>query len=146
MSLCVIDSAGVKTDMYLPFKQMNGEMKQLGKTLINLDAQQVYHTGDSLWLGTVRPPADFIFKIQDEKADFILSRMVEKISGKEYVMVVNRSFKKQQKMTFQVKDSVEKMKEISKINGKPVKSSFIKATNQITESFLPGEGKLFQMN
>ncbi|GLU51319.1 hypothetical protein Dfri01_07800 [Dyadobacter frigoris] len=146
MSLCVIDSAGVKTDMYEPFRQMNGEMKQLGKTLINLDAQEVYHTGDSLWLGTVRPPADFILKIQDEKADFILSRLVAKSSGEEYVMVVNRSFKQSRKMTFQVKDSVKKMKEISKINGKPVKSSFRAETHQITESFLPGEGKLFQIN
>ena len=146
MSLCVIDSAGVKTDMYEPFKQMNGEMKQLGKTLINLDAVEVYHTGDSLWTGTVRPPADFIFKVQDEKTDFILSRLVEKSSGKEYVMVVNRSFKKPQKTTFQIKDPVRKIKEISKTNGKPVKSSFDKRTHEITESFLPGEGRLFKIN
>lgn len=146
VSLCVIDSAGVKTDMYEPFRQMNGEMKQLGKTLINLDAQEVYHTGDSLWVGTVRPPAGFIFKIQDEKADFILSRLVEKTSEKEYVMVVNRSFKQPRQMTFQVKDSVKKIKEISKINGKPERSKFVFETHQITESFLPGEGKLFQIN
>lgn len=146
MQQSVIDSAGVKTDMYEPFRQLNGEMKQLGKTLIRLDAQEVYHTGDSLWLGTVRPPADFIWKLTDTKGDYILSRMTEKNTGKTYLMVVNRSFKNSGRATFQIADSVKKVMEISKVNGKSTRSSFDPEKHMITEEFQPGEGKLFALN
>lgn len=141
----VIDSVGVKTDMYEPFRQMNSEMKQLGKTLINLDAMEVYHTGDSLWLGTKLPPADFIAQVSDKKAEVILSRFVDKTSGKQYLMVVNRSFKKPAQLTIQLKDSVKKVTEISNVTGKPVKAPFDSKKHSISESFLPGEGKLYAL-
>lgn len=139
----VIDSVGVKTDMYEPFQKMNGEMKQLGKTLINLDAQEVYHTGDSLWLGTALPPASFIAQVENKKAEVILSRFTDKSSGKQYLMVVNRSFKKPAQLSLKLASSVKGLKEISKVNGKPVKTTFDKKNHLLVESFLPGEGKLF---
>lgn len=145
MYKCVIDSAGVKTDMYSPFQKLNGEMKQLGKTLINLDAMEVYHTGDSLWLGTKLPPADFIAQVTDKKAEVILSRFVDKTSGKQYLMVVNRSFKKPAQLTIQLKDAVKKVSEISNVTGKPVKAPYDSKKGSITESFLPGEGKLYAL-
>lgn len=146
MMQSVIDSVGVKTNMYGPFRQMNLEMKQLGKTLINLDAQEVYHTGDSLWTGTSHPPVDFAWKIQDPKADVIFSRLTDKSTGKEYLMIVNKSFKLAKTFTFQANGSVKKMKEISKVNGKPSRSDFDRKKRTITTSFLPGEGKLFALN
>lgn len=141
----VIDSIGVKTDMYEPFKKMNGEMKQLGKTLINLDAMEVYHTGDSLWLGTKLPPADFIAQVSDKKAEVILSRFVDKTSGKQYLMVVNRSFKKPAQLTIQLKGALKKVTEISNVTGKPVKAPYDAKKRSISESFLPGEGKLYAL-
>ena len=146
MMQSVIDSVGVKTNMYEPFRQMNLEMKQLGKTLIHLDAQEVYHTGDSLWIGTSHPPVDFAWKIQDPKADVIFSRLTDKSTGKEYLMIVNKSFKLPKTFTFQANESVKKMKEISKVNGKPSRSDFDRKKRTITTSFLPGEGKLFALN
>ena len=141
----VIDSVGVKTDMYKPFQQMNSEMKQLGKTLINLDAMEVYHTGDSLWLGTKLPPADFMAKVSDKKAQTILTRFAEKKSGKQYLMVVNRNFSKSQPLIIELNASVKNVKEVSKITGKPVKSAYNSKGHTITETFLPGEGKLYAL-
>jgi hypothetical protein len=142
----VIDSVGVKTDMYEPFQKMNSEMKQLGKTLINLDAQEVYHTGDSLWIGTALPPANFIAQLEDKKAEVILSRFTHKISGKQYLMVVNRSFRKSASFTVLLDHSVKKVIEISKSTGKPVKSSFDSKKHSISDQFLPGEGRLYSLN
>jgi hypothetical protein len=142
----VIDSVGVKTDMYEPFQKMNREMKQLGKTLIQLDAEEVYHTGDSLWLGTSRPPATFIAQVQDQQAEVILSRFSDKKSGKQYLMVVNRSFHKAPVLTVQLTDKIKSMKEISKSNGKAVKTAFNTKSHTITASFMPGEGKLYALN
>ena len=145
MYKCVIDSAGVKTDMYEPFRQMNGEMKQLGKTLINLDAVEVYHTGDSLWLGTKLPPDNFVATVSDKKAEIILSRFIDKSSGKQYLMVVNRNFNKSQPLTLLLDPSVKSVKEISKTTGKAVKSNFDPKAHSIAETFLPGEGKLYAL-
>jgi hypothetical protein len=142
-STSMIDSTGAKTDFYAPFKELNGQMKQLGKTLINLDAQQVYHTGDSLWIGTALPPADFVAQVDDKKAEMILSRFTDKSSGAQYVMVVNRSFKKSQTITIQLLPSVKKVREISKATGKPVKVAYNPNNQTFTETFLPGEGRLY---
>ncbi|CAG4999859.1 hypothetical protein DYBT9275_02328 [Dyadobacter sp. CECT 9275] len=146
MYKCVIDSAGVKTDMYEPFKKLNGEMKQLGKTLINLDAVEVYHTGDSLWLGTTRPPDQFMAKVSDPKAQTILSRFKDKSSGKQYLMVVNRNFNRSQPLTIRLDSSVKKVKEVSKQTGKTVKAPYDAKANTISQTFMPGEGKLFVIN
>ncbi len=142
-STSMIDSTGAKTDFYEPVAILNGQMKQLGKTLIKLDAQQVYHTGDSLWVGTTLPPADFIAQVADKKAETILSYLTDKTTGKQYLMVVNRSFKKSNLLTLQLNGSVKQLKEISKATGKPVKTPFDPEKHSLTETFLPGEGKLY---
>ncbi|CAG4999856.1 hypothetical protein DYBT9275_02327 [Dyadobacter sp. CECT 9275] len=144
-STSMIDSTGVKTDFYEPFRELNSQMKQLGKTLIHLDARQVYHTGDSLWIGTVSPPADFIAQIDDKKAELILTRFTDKTSDKQYLMVVNRSFKKSQPVTVMLNGSVRKVKEISKTTGKPVQAPFDPKNHRLTETFLPGEGRLYTL-
>ncbi|GAB2763444.1 hypothetical protein GCM10027275_00560 [Rhabdobacter roseus] len=146
-SPCIIDSAGVKTDLYEPFKILNGEMKQLGKTLIRLDAREVYHTGDSLWLGTAHPPADFVWKVLDENADVILSRFTDQATDtQEYIMVVNKSFKEAKELSFRVGSSVKRVKEISKATGKPVQVPFDPKTHTLKATFLPGEGRLYSLH
>jgi 23S rRNA-/tRNA-specific pseudouridylate synthase len=106
---------------------------------------EVYHTGDSLWLGTRLPPDHFIAKISDKTAETILSRFKDKKSGKQYVMVVNRSFKKSQPLDIKLDVSVRKVREISKITGKPVKTSYNPKEHTISGTFLPGEGKLYAL-
>jgi len=145
-STSIVDSTGGKTDLYESFKMLNGQMKQLGKTLIHLDAQEVYHTGDSLWIGTTLPPKDFPAQIADKKTEAIISRFTDKTTGQMYLMIVNRSFKKSNEITISLHDSVKKMKEISKESGKPVKSRFDSKKHSITENFLPGEGRLYAVS
>ncbi len=146
MSPCIIDENGAKTDLYEPFRILNGEMKQLGKTLIRLEAREVYHTGDSLWIGTTQPPANFLWKVSDDGADVILSHLVDPNDGKEYIMVVNKSFKDAGRYTFNIKNSIKNIKEISKTTGKPIKSAYDPLIHSITETFLPGEGKLYALD
>ena len=139
----VIDSLGQKTDLYEPFKALNSQMKQLGKTLIHLDASEVYHSGDSLWMGTKLPPTDFLLLPVDPKSELILTHFKDKHSTKEYVMVVNKSFRESRTITFRVKDRVRNMKEISNASGKTITSAFDSKKHSITQAFLPGEGKLY---
>ncbi|CAG4999862.1 hypothetical protein DYBT9275_02329 [Dyadobacter sp. CECT 9275] len=139
----VIDSLGQKTDLYEPFKALNFEMKQLGKTLIHLDAKQVYHSGDSLWMGTKQPPADFIWLPADSKSEVILSLYRDRRNGNQYVMAVNKSFSTARELTFRINKSVKKVARISAITGKAEKAPFHAREHTITETFLPGEGKLY---
>lgn len=139
----VIDSLGQKTDLYKPFQQFNAEMTQLGKTLIHLDAVEVYHSGDSLWMGTKPVPVDFFFKPTESSSQLILSHFKDQNSKREYVMVVNKSFKESRNFTFKLTGKIKKVQEISKVNGEGEKDLFDKKSNRLTESFLPGEGKLY---
>ena len=139
----VIDSLGQKTDLYEPFKTFNSQMKQLGKTLIHLDAREVYHTGDSLWMGTKVPPADFMLLPVDPESEVILTYFKDQQSPKEYVMVVNKSFRESKSLIFRIKDPVKRVKEISSVSGKPVGSPFDPRKHLMTQAFLPGEGKLY---
>lgn len=139
----VIDSLGRKTDLYEPFKAFNAEMKQLGKTLIHLDAIEVYHSGDSLWMGTRLPPADFLLLPADPKSEVILTLFKDQHSSREYIMVVNKSFRESRTITFKAQDRVSGLQEISNTTGKPVKSPFDRKKHRITQAFLPGEGKLY---
>lgn len=139
----VIDSLGQKTDLYEPFKAFNSEMKQLGKTLIHLDAREVYHSGDSLWMGTKVPPSDFMLLPVDPKSEVILTHFRDQLSSKEYVMVVNKSFRESRTITFRVQNRVRRLKEISNVTGKAVRFPFDPKKHIITQVFLPGEGKLY---
>lgn len=139
----VIDSLGQKTDLYKPFQQFNSEMTQLGKTLVHLDAVEVYHSGDSLWMGTKPVPADFILKPVEPSSQIILSRFKDQNNNQQYVMVVNKSFKEAKKFAFHLDGKVRKVQEISKINGQAQKAPFDRKSNLLTENFLPGEGKLY---
>jgi hypothetical protein len=142
----VIDSLGQKTDLYEPFKAFNAEMKQLGKTLIHLDAKEVFHSGDSLWMGTKRPSPDFLWLPADPASSVILTHFKDQHSTAEYVMVVNKSFREPKSFTFKVQDSVKRIAEVSKTSGNPKNLAFNKKTKLITESFLAGEGKLYRIN
>lgn len=113
----VIDSLGQKTDLYKPFQQFNAEMTQLGKTLIHQDAVEVYHSGDSLWMGTQPVPADFFFQPIESSSQLILSHFKDQNSKREYVMVVNKSLKESRNFIFQLTGKIKKVQEISKGNG-----------------------------
>lgn len=142
----VIDSLGQKTDLYKPFQQFNAEMTQLGKTLIHLDAVEVYHSGDSLWMGTKPVPTDFVMKPLESASQIIFSHFKDQNSGRKYVMVVNKSFKESQKFTFQLAGKIKKVQQISKIDGSMQNTLFDKKSNRLTENFLPGEGKLYYLS
>jgi hypothetical protein len=136
---------GKKSDLFDYVKGLNAEMHQLGKMLINLDAIAVYHTGDSLWLGTTHPPADFLLQTTNKKDDLILSHFKDRKTGANYVMVVNKSITDKLSCTLQASSSIIAIQEISKTTGKPTKTTYNKKTHQLKEMLLAGEGKLFKV-
>ena len=142
----IIDSCGNKTDLYVPFQQLNHQMKQLGKILIGLDSQDVYHTGATIPEGTERLPSDFIIRPENDKTELLVTNFAQKDTSRKYIMVVNRSLEKEQVVRFKMGDEVTSLKKISSASGKPQKARFNRTKHILKTSLLPGEGKLYQLN
>lgn len=141
----IIDPSGNKTDLYIPFKALNFEIKQLGKTLVGLDAIKVYHSGTTIPTGTVRPPANFIWQPQNASQAMIISQLTDPVSGKEYIMVVNKSFTTSNTFSFTVASTVANVKVVSKVTSLEEATNFVLASHSLSDTFLPGEGKLYAL-
>lgn len=141
----IIDAAGNKTDLYVPFKALNFEMKQLGKTLVKLNANAVYHTGTTIPTGTVRPPANFVWQSQNAAHNMIITQFTDAASGKEYIMVVNKSFTSGNTFGFVTAAHVSNVKVVSKVTGLEEATSYSAVSHSFFDSFLPGEGKLYAL-
>lgn len=141
----IVDPSGNKTDLYVPFQALNFEMKQLGKTLVGLDAIKVYHSGTTIPTGTVRPPANFIWQPQNASQAMIISQLTDPVSGKEYIMVVNKSFTSSNTFAFTVASTVANVKVVSKATSLEEATNFVLASHSLSDTFLPGEGKLYAL-
>lgn len=139
----IVDAEGNKTDLYAPFTQINGEMKQLGKTLINLDAMDVFHAGLSIPSGTKRTPSDFIWKTENEDEPMLITHFVNPANNRIYIMVVNKSLTESKSFSFKTGGVVTNIKGISKTDGLEMAVDYKAADHKLTDSFLPGEGKLY---
>lgn len=141
----VIDSNGLKTDLYGPFQKINGEMKHLGKTLMHLEAKEVYHSGLVVPMGVKPLPTDFIFQPLNTADEMILSYLVDKTKGKKYIMVVNKSLKENKQFSFKLPETVKKIVQISKDSDAQLKTNYKTRTGLMDDTFLPGEGKLYEI-
>ncbi|WP_316817538.1 hypothetical protein [Pedobacter nyackensis] len=141
----IVDAQGNKTDLYAPFTVINAEMKQIGKTLMKLDAIAVYHAGVSIPSGTKRTPSGFIWKAENENDPMLITHFVNPADSRIYIMVVNKSLTENKVFTFNTDTAVKNVKEVSKTDGLEKIIDFKTADHKLTDSFLPGEGKLYAL-
>jgi hypothetical protein len=143
----VLDDNGNRAPLYSIIKNLNGEVINLGYTLLNLTSTGVYHTANPLPSGTTNISS---------------STMVQSISGgqwivgefrdaqsRKFLMLVNRNYSGAQTGTFVLKSlvpAVQDVFEISKVTSEeaPI-SGYNAGTRTFTMSFLPGEGRLFRL-
>lgn len=138
----IVDAKGNKTDLYEPFKAINAEMKNLGPSLLRLDAVRVFHTGELLPKGTERPPGDFLLQCSDKKASLIVTEFKEKGSGRVYTMVVNKSLTEAQELAF-VLPAGASVAEVSKTTGGEIKKTL--SGGLLRDRFEAGEGRLYRV-
>ncbi len=139
----IIDPQGNKTDLYVPFATLNGELKQLGRTLVKLDAREVYHSGN-IPEGAKSLPSDFILSPEDKTCDLILTYFICPQTGQEYVMTVNKSFTETKQLQFALNTNYRQIKEVSSLSGRLEKVK--KQDNKIEIELSPGNGKLFKVD
>lgn len=145
----IIDPEGKKTDLYAPFSTLNGEVKQLGKVLATLEAVDVYHTGSNIPPAAEKLPQAFVLQPQQSNDELIISNFKDKTGRKNYVMVVNKSFTTKKQLSFKVLKSTKQILQVSKVKSsktKLLKTDYSKKTGMLTDTFLAGEGKLYEIH
>lgn len=90
-----------RTEVYDYITQMNREIKDLSKVFMNSKVESVFHTGDSIPIGTRRLEKlpDVISKFETEGIGVIVSFLNK--DNMSYMVIVNRDFKQNQYVTIE---------------------------------------------
>jgi len=140
----IIDSCGKKTDLYVPFQQLNRQISQLGKTLIKLDAVSVYHVGKEMQAGVIGLPSDFLLQPVNNGAEIIITDFEEKTTRRKYVMTVNKSTQHAEVVLVKLKAGIQ-IREIEPSSNPSTRSEYNRKKQELRINLLPGEGKLFEI-
>ncbi len=136
----IISPTGVPNKHYAAVSKVNHEVLALGKTLVNCDALEIYLNGET-W-GQEGIPEDFLVQPTDNK-NYTVSLLKDKESGRNYLMVVNNNFSKEQTVTLQLDASITSLERASKQDG-----SFSKVGidgGKLTLTLAAGDGELFAL-
>lgn len=136
----IIDRKGNKTPLYDAVKQVNSETLAVGKTLVGLDALQVYfNRGGST---TEKIPSDFFVQPTD-KTKFAVSFLRNPDTGRNYIMLVNNSYQSSADITVRLDGRITSVKLISNTDGKaydyPINDGLLTVNAEI------GGGYLFEL-
>ena len=111
----IISYQGVPNAKYEFICELDHLIHNVGKTLINLDALEVY--GSASGYGAIeRIPSDFFVKV-NKKYDLTLSYMKDKTTGRNYCMVVNNQFNKAQSFDLTFDDEIKSLQYVSYEDG-----------------------------
>lgn len=140
----IIDPHGRKTDLYAPFSALNRDVKAIGQILYTMDASEVFHSGEEHPIGTHKLPVDYWIKPTSNTDNILLSHFKNGKSG-TYVLVVNKSLTVSKTFTFQID------KQYSHVTHHNVLSGIISMRKEpldkvFSDTFLPGEGRLYYFN
>jgi hypothetical protein len=130
--------------LFKEFGKLNREARTLGNTLMKLDTVHAYHTRDGI-AGVESLPKDWMITPVDD-VDFVISHMVTLKGDETYVMLFNNSWEHPTTASFRISEfsGIESMCYISPFNGVEYAANLHNGI--ITETFRPGEGKLYKLN
>jgi hypothetical protein len=138
----LVDHEGRPAKLFPAVRQLNAEMKTLGKVLLGLTSTGVYHTGQ-VPMGAMRLGSDAALRLPDDKP-LLLGFFRETQGPAEYAMIVNCSHSKPADFTATLRESVVGLTEISArdLSETPAKV----AEHRVALHLEPGDGKLFRLN
>lgn len=102
---------GEKSDVYDGIAENNKAIKAAGKILGRLDAIEIYHGGPKRNVATQSIPKDWYLKSSGDE-NYIVSVMVDRHDGRNYLMLVNKDFKNDRTITFQL-DGITELKDVT---------------------------------
>ncbi len=136
----VMKADGTKSDRFDSLKQLNSEVHALGPTLMKLDAKEVYLNGQT-W-GQQGVPTDF-FAHAPSGNNLTLSYLRDRVSGRNYLMVVNNNASASQSFALQFDPMIGSVQKVSRSTGEL--SSNALSGNQVNLSLAAGQAELFAL-
>lgn len=117
-SQSIVDENGVPNPKYYaPITQLNAEIHALGKTLIGLNATEVYLNGTQ-WGWQEAIPAGFPVQPKDG-TDFTVSLLEDATGKRRYAMVVNNDFSAPAEIPLTFGEEVKTLRRVSPETGEP---------------------------
>lgn len=107
----IIKPDGTKSERFDGIAENNRNIKKVGSILGNLDAVEIYHNGTED-PDTTKLPSHWYLQANDS-SDFLVSLMVDRFDGRNYLMIVNKNFQKDVSLSFRLTgaDSLEDVTE-----------------------------------
>ncbi|MFC5407594.1 hypothetical protein [Cohnella soli] len=139
----IIGPNGVPTDLFIPVKNLNAEVKTWGPTLMGLTSQAVYHSG-IVEAGCQSVPSTFFWQPGNGSNNLIVSYF-KNASNRKYIMVVNKSLDTTKTFTFILNQNPVTVTEVSKSTGLEVSTNYNATTGMLSQQLLPGEGRLYAL-
>jgi len=139
----VVNRAGHRTRHYSMLKRLNGDIQQIGKTLIGLQSTGAYHT---------RPLPELTTSITESKlirstagGPLVIGEFLDD-HERPYFMVVNRDFNAPATATIVLSHPAAAVWEYSKTTGASVVVRRYDAKSRsLTVELAPGDGRLFRL-
>ena len=103
----IISPYGKKTSIYDDVKAVNADILRAGRLLRRLDALEVYHTGGSeQGIRYCNPTNVPLYVDTDGQYGVIISLMEDRETGRDYIMLVNKDYKKAVQHEFDITGSI----------------------------------------
>ena len=106
----IISPYGEKTDIYDDVAQINGDILRVGPLLRRLDALEVFHTkGSEQAIKKCKEGDVPIYGSTTGRYGLIISLMQDRQTGRDYVMLVNKNYKKEIDCELTVSDKITEL-------------------------------------
>lgn len=130
-------------ELFTAWSELNWEVRGLSDILMNLDTAHAYHTRKSS--GVEALPEDFFLQPDSRRFEFIISVMEPKEGDDQYIMIFNKSTKREQdgKFTVAVDSEVKWLEYFDPFIGEYIPVEF--ENGMLIDTFRIGEGKLYRL-
>lgn len=130
-------------EYFAAWSELNWEVRGLSSVLMNLDTVHAYHTRKASGVEVL--PEDFFLQPSNRRNEFIISVMEPKEGEDQYIMIFNKSTKREMEGSFTVAadSGVKWMEYFDPFTGEYIPVEF--EDGKMTDSYLIGEGKLYRL-
>lgn len=128
----IISPYGEKTDIYDDVAEINAQVLKVGRLLRRLDALEVYHNrGTEAGVTSLNRNTAPIYP---ETGRFIVSLMQDRETGRDYIMLVNKDYKKETTAEFSLSDRITHLYNCTNASYEEMDIS----SGKVTLTFQPG--------
>lgn len=128
----IISPYGEKTDIYDDVTEINAQVLKVGRLLRRLDALEVYHNrGTEAGVTSLNRNTAPIYP---ETGRFIVSLMQDRETGRDYIMLVNKDYKKETTAEFSLSDRITHLYNCTNASYEEMDIS----SGKVTLTFQPG--------